>query len=241
MPRDVSYLEIASVLGSELATAPVGARVPSEHALMATHGVSRPTARAALQELEQRYVVRRVRGSGTFVNRRIDYVIGAHVPPSGTATFARSGVTVSNRLLDVGIEAADDEVAGRLDLVAGEDVVVIVRRVTIDEAVAGHSTTRLPAHLVPGLAETVSDGISLFALLWDRFDMSPVRSWSRASLDIPPAEVAWHLQLDTIEPSWLVESLNRDGPAGPALELTTTWMRADTVRVVYELEEPTRE
>ena len=54
---DASYLEIAATLGDELVTATTGARVPGVHALMATHGVSRPNARAAPQEREQRYLV----------------------------------------------------------------------------------------------------------------------------------------------------------------------------------------
>lgn len=134
MRRDVSYLEIAATLGDQLSAAPTGAQVPSEHALMAAHGVSRPTARAALQELQQRYLVRRVRGSGTFVNRRIDYVIGAHVPPSGTATFARSGVTAGHRVLGVSVTTAHDEVARRLDVTAGDAVIVVVRRVRVGDA-----------------------------------------------------------------------------------------------------------
>jgi DNA-binding FadR family transcriptional regulator len=39
--------------------------VASEHELADANGVSRPTARAALQELEHRYLVRRVPRAGT--------------------------------------------------------------------------------------------------------------------------------------------------------------------------------
>ena len=67
---------------------------------------------------------------------------------------------------------------------------------------------------MPGIDQAAADDASLYALLTDRLGMSPVRSWSRASIDIPPADAAWHLELETVEPSWLVESLHRDGRPG---------------------------
>lgn len=237
MARDASYLDIAAALTKQLASAPAGSRVASEHALMAAHGVSRPTARAALQELEQRFVVRRVRGAGTFVNRRVDYVIGPHVPPSATSTLARAGVTGNSRVLRAGAASPSADTTRRLALGRRGRVVELVRETSIDGAIAAHSTTRLPARLVPGIVEHLTDGMSLFALLRERYALRPVRAWSRASLDLPPDDVAACLGLDAVVPSWLVESVNRNGRRGEPIELTTTWMRADVVRVVFELED----
>lgn len=237
MVREVSYLDIAAALTERLGTAAVGSRFASEHELVVEFGVSRPTARAALQELERRFLVRRVRGAGTFVNRRVDYVIGAHVPPSGTATFARSGVTPTIRVLTTGIVGAVGEVAERLGMPAEAPVVEIVRLTSVDGHVAGHTTTRLPDALVPGIGEHVGDDVSLFTLLQDRYGLEPVRVWSRATTEVPPPGVAAALGLDTTDPSWLIVSVNRDRRSGRRIEHTTTWMRADTVRVVVELEE----
>src|SRR5258708_6729216 len=59
-----------------------GARVASEHEIAARFAVSRAVAGAALRELESRLLVRRIRGSGSFVNGRIDYIISADRAPA---------------------------------------------------------------------------------------------------------------------------------------------------------------
>ncbi|MFE9062123.1 GntR family transcriptional regulator [Streptomyces violaceusniger] len=87
------YLEIAERLSAELAECARGTRVASEAEIARRFGVGRAAARAAVQELERRFVVRRTQGSGTFVNRRIDYVISRSVPPSWSATIAAAGAT----------------------------------------------------------------------------------------------------------------------------------------------------
>ena len=71
------YAEIVVALVDDLAGRRPGARFASEHEIAARFAVSRAVAGAALRELENRLLVRRVRGSGTFVNGRIDYIISA--------------------------------------------------------------------------------------------------------------------------------------------------------------------
>lgn len=151
MPGAATYLELADDLQRQLVPARPGARVVSEHELVAAHGISRPTARAALQELERRFLVRRVRGSGTFVNRRIDYVIGADKPPSFSETVRRAGGVPGASLIEVQTRRAPADIRGALRLGAGTSVVVVTRATTIDGVVAGLITTHLPTMLVPGL------------------------------------------------------------------------------------------
>jgi DNA-binding FadR family transcriptional regulator len=65
----------AAILGGELE---IGARLPSEGALAAQLGVSRPIVREALARLRDRGLVRTVTGSGTFVQRPdVDHLAGA--------------------------------------------------------------------------------------------------------------------------------------------------------------------
>jgi len=85
------YLEIADELATELRGAAPGAKVDGEHGIGRRFGVGRAAARAALQELERRLLVRRVQGAGTFVNRRIDYTISHDRRPSWHETVAAAG------------------------------------------------------------------------------------------------------------------------------------------------------
>ena len=63
------YEQIATVLATRIAdgTYPPRRRIPSEAAIVDEFGVSRPTARAAVQLLVERGLVQPVRGKGSFV------------------------------------------------------------------------------------------------------------------------------------------------------------------------------
>ncbi|HEY1456049.1 MAG TPA: GntR family transcriptional regulator, partial [Candidatus Dormibacteraeota bacterium] len=85
------YAEIVDTLVDDLTGCRPGARVASEHEIAARFAVSRAVAGAALRELESRLLVRRVRGSGTFVNGRIDYIMSADRAPSFSQMVRAAG------------------------------------------------------------------------------------------------------------------------------------------------------
>ncbi|AQS70832.1 GntR family transcriptional regulator [Streptomyces pactum] len=66
---DPLYEQIAAVLTARIAdgTYPPRRRIPSEAAVVEEFGVSRPTARAAVQLLVDRGLVHTVRGKGSYV------------------------------------------------------------------------------------------------------------------------------------------------------------------------------
>ncbi|GGQ38718.1 GntR family transcriptional regulator [Streptomyces mutabilis] len=66
---DPLYEQIATVLTARIAdgTYPPRRRIPSEAAICDEFSVSRPTARAAVQLLVERGLVRTVRGKGSYV------------------------------------------------------------------------------------------------------------------------------------------------------------------------------
>ncbi|MEV8552548.1 GntR family transcriptional regulator [Streptomyces glaucescens] len=63
------YEQIAQILAARIAdgTYPPRRRIPSEAQIVAEYGVSRPTARAAVQLLVERGLVHTVRGKGSYV------------------------------------------------------------------------------------------------------------------------------------------------------------------------------
>ena len=233
----VPYLDLASVLEQQLARSRPGERVASEHELAAATGVSRPTARAALQELERRYLVRRVRGSGTFVNRRLDYLVSYDMAPSWSETIRLAGAEPGSEIINIRSSPAAAALRRRLELSPRSRVVVVTRRSTVDGILAATAATHLPADLVPDLARHLRESGSLYRVLVQQYGLDPKRVWSRASLEVPPDHVAGHLGLETPEPTWLLESLNRDTGSGRPTELTHGWMRADVLRVVFEMGE----
>lgn len=227
-----TYLLLADQVERQVAGAAPGDRLPSEHELMDRHEVSRLTARAALQELERRHLVRRVRGSGTFVARRIDYRIGAGMAPSWSQTVRDAGGEPQRRLLGVGRVTPPAAVA---EILGGTGSVVALTRVgTVDGLVADTGTSWIPADLVADLSTFIDDGGSLYQSLVAA-GVTPRRRWTTAELVAVPAELAVHLELEGRPPVWRIASCNEDTATGRVVEYGEGWMRPDVYRVVLEL------
>lgn len=235
---DPTYLELADGLAASLGE--VGDRVLSENELAELHGVSRPTARAALQELERRYLVRRIQGAGTFVSQRIDYVISADAPPSATTTFRRAGHEPWIEIVGTDEIGAPADIALHLGIERGAPLTRVRRRIRLLGIPTAWSTAYVRADLVPGLAERLGADDSLYRVLRDVYRLRPRRRWTRASLDVPPDSTTDALDLDGRPPTWLIEGVDEhdDGPSHCSIEFTRSWMRADVVNVVFELGHP---
>lgn len=230
-----AYLALADELEALVDTLVAGDKLPSENQLVAAHGVSRLTARAALQELESRFLVRRVRGAGTFVSRRIEHRLGPDLPPSGSEAVRRAGAEPGNTVLSVRTRKPLVAVRDSLDLDDDEKVVAVTRAGTVDGLPASFGTTNLPSEVVPDLADHVVDGASIFRILRDHYGLAPARLWARAELVVVPTDVAPHLGLEGRPLVWCIESCNHDPNLGRPIELSRSWLRADTYRVVVEL------
>ncbi len=95
------YRQLADLLLEKIRSGeyPVGSRIPSEHALAKEYRIGRPTARQATDQLVQRGILIRKRGSGTFVKseqKEVDLFSFA-----GTiASFRDRGLSISTRILE---------------------------------------------------------------------------------------------------------------------------------------------
>jgi DNA-binding transcriptional regulator YhcF (GntR family) len=109
-PKPPRYKALSSLLREQIIAGryPPDSRLPSEHQLAARFSVSRVTARQAIQVLERERLVRRIRGSGTYVNRlgpgdrplealRHAAVITIDMPPAHNYFF--SGIVAAERWL----------------------------------------------------------------------------------------------------------------------------------------------
>lgn len=230
-------LDIAGRLAAELHGLPAGTRVAGEHEIMRRFDVGRAAARAALQELERRLVVRRARGSGTFVNRRIDYVLSRERRPSWHETVAAAGARPRQVVRDIAVLPLPPDRAAMLDLEPGTPAHLLRRLSYIDDLLASCTREWVPVATVPDLGPALHAEGSLDAVLRQVARLDPVRAWSRVSLDVPPPDVLADMEMAASEPLWLVESVNRDRVSGAPVMCSSGWMRADMVRVVVELGE----
>lgn len=233
MAADPTPADIAAALAAEHAQAPDGERLPGENQLAAFFGVTRARIRTALTILENRHLIRRVRGAGTFINRPFDYVISGNLPPSLTATVTASGGLVRFDLRDVAEVPAPPDIAGLLDCAPGESLTRTSRRSWINDRIAtcGHVWFRTGT-----LAETET-ALRTVESLYETLRLAgyePVRSRCRVSTALPPTEVEELLELDSPVPVSTIETLSADSTTGTPLILSRSWMRSDTIRITVE-------
>lgn len=228
------YREIAAALAAEIAGLPPGTKVEPELAVAARFGVSRAAARAAVQELERQFLVRRVRGRGTFTSRRVDYPITSRRPPSWSQTLREAGATPRTVVRSCVEVPMRPNVAHKLHAAEGSTVWRLQRRSFTDDLPASWGTEWVPTAAVRELPAALRSIESLDRIVRDIGAVVPVRSWVRASMEAAADEVADELGIGLGSPVWLVESLNKDAATDTPIYLTERWIRADAIRVVFE-------
>ena len=143
-----------AITGGDL---PAGSRLENEVLLAQRYGLSRPTVRRAVQELVDKGLVVRKRGVGT-------QVIQPHVRRSVELTslyddLSRSGEAPTTEVLALERIAAPADVAEELDLVEGDEIVVVRRlRRSRGEPLA-LLTNHLPGRFEPTVEELTERGL----------------------------------------------------------------------------------
>lgn len=147
-----------------------GDQIPSENELITQYGVSRNTARLAIDILVREGLVYRVKGKGTFVApERMRF--GLLRLTSFTEEMRRRGLQPGSRLLNMSRTAPPAKIANRLQLAPGALTFVIERlRLANGEPLALH-TTYVPQAVCPRLAEENLTIGSLYQILEDTYGL----------------------------------------------------------------------
>lgn len=211
-----------------------GSRVDSEHTLMRRFGTTRATVRNAIGRLEALHLVRRVQGSGTFVNRRIDYVISRAQAPSLHKTVQDGGGRCETILIGHDRQLLPDGAGHRLDTDCGP-VQHLARLSHINDLPAVY----LEEWVLDGVCEHVDVAVNAVRSVDETLrgiGHDPGRAWCRASLEIPPAYARERLELVEPEQTWVVESAVRDRQTDAPLFYSRAWTRQESIRIVLELD-----
>ena len=145
----------------------IGDRLPSEADLVADFGVSRTTARRALDELRRQGLVRREPGRGTFLAspRLRSNLAYLH---SFSEEIERWGYMPGVRLVLREERTAGEEVARRLGVEVGEKVLFVRRLRLADERPIFVCDSHLPVIRFPALKDADYGTVSLSRLLEEK-------------------------------------------------------------------------
>ncbi|MEO8509844.1 MAG: GntR family transcriptional regulator [Chloroflexota bacterium] len=144
------YRTIEQSLRERIATLRPGDALPSDTALCAEFGVSRMTARSAMQLLADEGLVVRLPGRGSFVaepatHRRADRLM------SFTSEMARRGRRPTSRIVNREIRPAPRLIATELDVPEGAAIVYLRRVRCADEVPIALETTVLIGETSPAV------------------------------------------------------------------------------------------
>lgn len=173
-----AYLEIAGFLRDLIGAAEPGDRLPSDAELCQRFGVSRMTARQAVQLLVNEDLVYRHRGKGTFVAARtVPRLLGS--PLSFSESMRRRGLRASSQVLAAGMIDPQPAESKALGLAEGQQAALLERLRLAD----GLPMAIERALVTPSCAAVLDDDLERGSLhaAFERLGRIPMRAYARVS------------------------------------------------------------
>jgi GntR family transcriptional regulator len=231
------YRQIEQALRERIATLHPGERLPSDAELCAQFGVSRMTARNAMERLAVDGLIRREPGRGSFVaeppaHRRANRLM------TFTEEMRRAGRIPSSRILTRVIRPSSDSEAASLGIPARQPVVHLRRlRLADDRPIALESTVLIGACAAAVMTADLAHG-SLHETL-SRAGIVLSRGTGTIAASAARAEEARLLGIRSGDPLLVESRVIRDGH-GRRIEATESAYPADryALDVQFEVEAP---
>jgi GntR family transcriptional regulator len=192
------YIQIADDLLDQIESGELapGDRLPPERALSESSGVSRMTLRAALHTLEQKGLLERRQGAGTFVARsKIERQAGKLVP--FTESMQRQGFKTGARIILCEQQPAGSTIAEALEVPLSASVYIIHRLRTINQEPVMFEKFAMPAERFRDLDRHNLEGRSVYEIAETEYGVMASRA--RQSLE-PVAANDYEARLLGIDP-----------------------------------------
>ncbi len=234
MPTEPLYSLIASQAEKLITSGQwqEGDRLPPERQLCKDFGVSRATLRQALGELEERGLITRHQGRGTFISKaRVQLpIVGVF---SIRDAMEAHGLKMTTRVLRVETVEASRQLAADLACLPGDEVIFIERLRLADGESMVLDTAHLRAELFPGLAQIDFEQRSLYDVL--ETDYGRVVAEAQETLEpviLTPRECEL-LEVPQHTTALLTRRITSDAD-GVVVALGHVLLRGDRSRYIYQ-------
>jgi len=231
------YLQICAWLKELIETGRYqkGEQLPSEVELAKMCDVTRTTVRQAIAELTTKGLLRKEKGTGTFVSAPAPAELRqklTHIS-STTDLMQSSGITQNSKVLEKRIIQAEEKIAKSLFLGANKKV-ILVRRVRMGDGIPYvFEESYLPLDLFKDILDLELTG-SLYKIISEQFNVELARCAQTIGAVNLNAEIAKILQLPENAAGIFMESLTFDENSIP-VELLYSYLRGDTYKLEIEL------
>ncbi|MEU4157362.1 GntR family transcriptional regulator [Actinoplanes sp. NPDC026670] len=222
--------EVADRLRELIDARAPGDPLPSERSLSESLHASRPTVRAAIDELVRTGLLVRQHGRGTFTS---PHKISQEVPASGEPVPPADGDWTSE-ILEFRTEPAGARLGRRLQVSPGADVVYVRRRRIVDGEPMAIERIRLPAVLVPGIVAADFVSGSLYRRLREQYGVNPAEAVQTVEPTVTDADESRLLDVPLHSPALLFERTTQDD-GGRIIEFTRSIYRGDRYRITSRL------
>jgi len=210
----------------------VGAAIPPERRLAANLGISRPTLRAAIEELVREGLLLRRHGSGTYVAE--PKIALPLTMTSFSDDMRQRGMRPDSRVLSFEDEAAGAKLGARLKISPVDRTWAIRRLRLADDETMAIEFLHVPRRIAPTLTRRDLEGHSFYDLLSRRYGITVAAGTQTIEPTVTNDEEAEVLGVPVHAPAFLFERTSTSDQ-GEVVEFVRSIYRGDRYRLVTEL------
>ena len=227
--------QVRSALAALVRSSTPGALLPSERVLSQQLSVARMTVRSYLDDLEERGLVRKVPGRGTFVSEpRLTH---SEIFRSFSEDMALRGLRPGSRNTTIRVRPATHKVAARLGIEHRAEVVHIERVRTADGTPMALERTNLSHARFPGLECLLGPDDSLYDVLGRHFHVRLDSAQQTVSIVTLTSREARALEAGGNVAAFLIERRSFDN-MGNVVEYGRSLYRGDRYEIHMRVSHP---
>lgn len=236
MTTQAAYLDIKEELIEQIQEGKYATNeaLPSERVLSMEFGVSRMTARKAVDQLEKEGYVERIARKGTFVRSK-KLIRNAELSGFGDALRNQGLSEIMSVELKKELVEANHFLADKLKIKVGDPVYILTRLRCADGKPYAIEITHIPLNRFPGINKIDFSINSLFGTMRDDYKIKATTAERLISVTLCNSFIAKHMQLREKDPIFVLNSVAYDAQKIP-MEYLISYNPIDRTSFYYELE-----